>query len=46
MKQYEGFWHSLTAGELPENIDRVYSDIFAWCVGLCVCVCLRCCGLG
>lgn len=32
MKQYEGFWHSLTAGELVENIDRVYADIFSWCV--------------
>lgn len=29
---YEGFWHSLTAGELEENIDQVFSDIFTWCV--------------
>lgn len=29
-KLYEGMWHALTYGELPENIDVVYSDIVAW----------------
>lgn len=29
-KLYEGMWHSLTYGELPENTDVVYSDIVAW----------------
>ncbi|KAF7132896.1 hypothetical protein RHSIM_Rhsim09G0157800 [Rhododendron simsii] len=29
-KLYEGMWHGLTYGELPENIDIVYSDIVAW----------------
>jgi acylglycerol lipase len=29
-KLYEGMWHALTYGELPENIDAVFSDIVAW----------------
>ncbi|KAF5948016.1 hypothetical protein HYC85_013973 [Camellia sinensis] len=29
-KLYPGMWHSLTYGELPENIDAVFSDIVAW----------------
>ncbi|PSR93068.1 Caffeoylshikimate esterase, partial [Actinidia chinensis var. chinensis] len=29
-KLYPGMWHSLTYGELPENIDTVFSDIVAW----------------
>lgn len=29
-KLYEGMWHALTYGELPENVDVVYSDIVAW----------------
>lgn len=32
LKLYEGFWHSLTAGELEENVDQVFADIFAWYV--------------
>lgn len=30
IKLYEGFWHSLTAGELEKNVDQVFFDIFAW----------------
>ncbi|KAL6980458.1 acylglycerol lipase [Sarracenia purpurea var. burkii] len=29
-KLYPGMWHSLTYGELPENIDTVFSDVTAW----------------
>ena len=29
-KLYPGMWHSLTYGELPENVDTVFSDIVAW----------------
>ncbi len=29
-KLYDGLWHSLVAGELKENVDLVYADIFAW----------------
>ncbi|XP_052186679.1 caffeoylshikimate esterase-like isoform X2 [Diospyros lotus] len=29
-KLYPGMWHSLIYGELPENIDVVFSDIIAW----------------
>jgi hypothetical protein len=36
LKLYKGYWHSLTAGELEENVDRVFADIFAWCVHACV----------
>ncbi|CAK9160084.1 unnamed protein product [Ilex paraguariensis] len=27
---YKGMWHSLSYGELPENIDIVFSDIINW----------------
>nr|GMD50802.1 caffeoylshikimate esterase-like [Ipomoea batatas] len=30
LKLYPGMWHSLTYGELPENIDAVFSDIIGW----------------
>lgn len=30
LKLYPGMWHSLTYGELPENIDVVFSDIIGW----------------
>lgn len=30
IKLYPGMWHSLSYGELPENIDIVFSDIIAW----------------
>ncbi|KAL3851349.1 hypothetical protein ACJIZ3_013231 [Penstemon smallii] len=29
-KLYHGMWHSLIFGELPENIEIVFSDIFSW----------------
>ncbi|KAG8385515.1 hypothetical protein BUALT_Bualt03G0053300 [Buddleja alternifolia] len=29
-KLYPGMWHSLTQGELPDNIDIVFSDIVNW----------------
>ncbi|KAL7137349.1 hypothetical protein ABFS83_10G085200 [Erythranthe nasuta] len=29
-KLYPGMWHSLSYGELPENIDTVFSDIDKW----------------
>ncbi|KAL0426554.1 UNVERIFIED_CONTAM: hypothetical protein Slati_2830200 [Sesamum latifolium] len=29
-KLYPGMWHSLSYGELPENLDTVYSDILEW----------------
>ncbi|KAL8166794.1 hypothetical protein V2J09_008293 [Rumex salicifolius] len=29
-KLYDGMWHALTYGELPENIDLVFADIIAW----------------
>ncbi|XP_057484754.1 caffeoylshikimate esterase-like [Actinidia eriantha] len=29
-KLYPGMWHSLTYGELPENIDTMFSDATAW----------------
>ncbi|CAI9091542.1 OLC1v1026600C1 [Oldenlandia corymbosa var. corymbosa] len=30
IKLYPGMWHSLTYGELPENIDIVFTDIINW----------------
>nr|GLL27904.1 caffeoylshikimate esterase-like [Ipomoea trifida] len=30
LKMYPGMWHSLTYGELPENLDVVFSDIVGW----------------
>ncbi|XP_019192694.1 PREDICTED: caffeoylshikimate esterase-like [Ipomoea nil] len=30
LKLYPGMWHSLTYGELPENIDTVFFDIIGW----------------
>lgn len=30
LKMYPGMWHSLTYGELTENIDIVFSDIISW----------------
>ncbi|KAL6575027.1 hypothetical protein OROMI_012312 [Orobanche minor] len=29
-KLYPGMWHSLSYGELPENLDKVFSDIVEW----------------
>lgn len=29
-KLYPGMWHSLSYGELPENLDIVFSDIVKW----------------
>ncbi|KAK4432576.1 Caffeoylshikimate esterase [Sesamum alatum] len=29
-KLYPGMWHSLSYGELPENLDTVFSDILEW----------------
>ncbi|KAE9445343.1 hypothetical protein C3L33_22758, partial [Rhododendron williamsianum] len=29
-KLYPGMWHSLTYGELPENIDVVFEDVTSW----------------
>lgn len=29
-KLYPSMWHSLTYGELPENLDTVFSDIIKW----------------
>lgn len=29
-KLYPGMWHTLTAGEPPESIDLVFSDVIAW----------------
>jgi len=29
-KLYPGMWHSLTYGELPENVDIVFSDVISW----------------
>lgn len=29
-KLYEGMWHALTYGELPENIDIVFNDVIGW----------------
>lgn len=29
-KLYPGMWHSLSYGELPENLDTVFSDIALW----------------
>ncbi|KAF7142716.1 hypothetical protein RHSIM_Rhsim05G0006400 [Rhododendron simsii] len=29
-KLYPGMWHSLTYGELPENIDTVFEDVTSW----------------
>ncbi|KAL8171184.1 hypothetical protein V2J09_022988 [Rumex salicifolius] len=29
-KLYEGMWHALSYGELPENIDIVFKDIISW----------------
>ncbi|KAL2487479.1 alpha/beta-Hydrolases superfamily protein [Abeliophyllum distichum] len=29
-KLYPGMWHSLSYGELPENLDIVFSDIISW----------------
>ncbi|XP_051148652.1 caffeoylshikimate esterase-like [Andrographis paniculata] len=29
-KLYPGMWHSLSYGELPENLDIVFSDIIQW----------------
>ncbi|XP_047327696.1 caffeoylshikimate esterase-like [Impatiens glandulifera] len=29
-KLYPGMWHDLIYGELPENIDIVFSDVIAW----------------
>ncbi|KAK6139952.1 hypothetical protein DH2020_026328 [Rehmannia glutinosa] len=29
-KLYPGMWHSLSYGELPENLDTVFSDIVKW----------------
>jgi hypothetical protein len=30
LRLYDGFWHSLISGELPENVEKVYVDIFEW----------------
>ncbi|XP_052204849.1 caffeoylshikimate esterase-like [Diospyros lotus] len=30
LKLYPEMWHSLSYGELPHNIDTVFSDIFEW----------------
>ncbi|RAL51228.1 hypothetical protein DM860_010730 [Cuscuta australis] len=30
LKLYPGMWHSLTYGELPENLNIVFSDIIRW----------------
>ncbi|KZV48965.1 hypothetical protein F511_09561, partial [Dorcoceras hygrometricum] len=30
LKLYPGMWHSLSYGELPENLDTVFSDIVEW----------------
>ncbi|XP_042053675.1 caffeoylshikimate esterase-like [Salvia splendens] len=30
IKLYPGMWHSLSYGELPENLDIVYTDIVNW----------------
>lgn len=30
MKLYPGMWHSLSYGELPENLDIVFSDVVNW----------------
>ncbi|XP_051150696.1 caffeoylshikimate esterase-like [Andrographis paniculata] len=30
MKLYPGMWHSLSYGELPENLDLVFADVVAW----------------
>ncbi|GER41879.1 alpha/beta-Hydrolases superfamily protein [Striga asiatica] len=32
-KLYPGMWHSLSYGELPENLDKVFSDIVGWLDG-------------
>jgi acylglycerol lipase len=29
-KLYPGMWHSLTYGEFPENINKVFADVFDW----------------
>lgn len=29
-KLYPDMWHSLSYGELPENLDLVFSDVFNW----------------
>ncbi|XAR72060.1 2-acylglycerol O-acyltransferase [Bertholletia excelsa] len=29
-KLYSGMWHSLTYGELPTNVNLVFSDVVAW----------------
>lgn len=30
LKLYPGMWHSLIYGELPENVDKVFSDVVGW----------------
>ncbi|KAL1541393.1 acylglycerol lipase [Salvia divinorum] len=30
LKLYPDMWHSLSYGELPENLDLVFSDVFRW----------------
>ncbi|CAN1257745.1 Caffeoylshikimate esterase [Linum perenne] len=30
IKLYDGMWHGLLYGELPENIDIVFKDITEW----------------
>lgn len=30
IKLYPDMWHTITAGEPPENIDLVFSDIITW----------------
>ncbi|WOH02538.1 hypothetical protein DCAR_0521927 [Daucus carota subsp. sativus] len=30
IKLYPGLWHSLSYGELPENLDIIFSDVIAW----------------
>lgn len=30
LKIYPGMWHALTYGELPENVDTVFSDAISW----------------
>lgn len=30
IKLYPGMWHSLSYGELPENLDIVFTDVLTW----------------
>ena len=30
IKLYPGMWHSLSYGELPENLDIVFTDVITW----------------